>query len=458
MIVIFVAFLALVSGGSLLMKDREFSPNENRYLAEPPRLTVDNILSGKFQDGLENYLRDQICFRDGWITVKTGIQKACKDTDIGGAYVGKDGYDFEKITPEDVDEKQIDRNVKAVQDFFAKASENVEKDRISFLLVPSSGLVMADKLPAHARLFDQAKYIDQIEKQMKDCRVTDVREKLLSHNEDYIYYKTDHHWTSEGAYLAYETWCDSTGMESTPLADLKKQVATKKFRGSLYSKILDADSAYDSIWTYGDTKQKAYGSDCSLTIDEKKQTDSCYDTAQLSQKDKYKYFFGDNYGTVQIVSDHARHQDRNLLVIKDSFANTFVPFATENYGQKAYGSDCSLTIDEKKQTDSCYDTAQLSQKDKYKYFFGDNYGTVQIVSDHARHQDRNLLVIKDSFANTFVPFATENYGQITMIDLRYYNGNIEEYMKEHKITDVLVLYNITNFISDRNLYKLVGRI
>ena len=203
MIVIFVAFLALVSGGSLLMKDREFSPNENRYLAEPPRLTVDNILSGKFQDGLENYLRDQICFRDGWITVKTGIQKACKDTDIGGAYVGKDGYDFEKITPEDVDEKQIARNVKAVQDFFAKASENVEKDRISFLLVPSSGLVMADKLPAHARLFDQAKYIDQIEKQMKDCRVTDVREKLLSHNEDYIYYKTDHHWTTLGAFYAF---------------------------------------------------------------------------------------------------------------------------------------------------------------------------------------------------------------------------------------------------------------
>lgn len=78
-----------------------------------------------------------------------------------------------------MDEKQIARNVKAVQDFFAKASENVEKDRISFLLVPSSGLVMADKLPAHARLFDQAKYIDQIEKQMKDCRVTDVRENYF---------------------------------------------------------------------------------------------------------------------------------------------------------------------------------------------------------------------------------------------------------------------------------------
>lgn len=100
-----------------------------------------------------------------------------------------------------MDEKQIARNVKAVQDFFAKASENVEKERLSFLLVPSSGLVMEDKLPAHARLFDQAKYIDQIEKQMTDCRVTDVRKDLLSHKDDYIYYKTDHHWTSEALTL-----------------------------------------------------------------------------------------------------------------------------------------------------------------------------------------------------------------------------------------------------------------
>lgn len=380
MVVIFVAFLALISGGSLLMKDREFSPNENRYLAEVPKLTVDHILSGTFQEDLENYFRDQICFRDGWITVKTGIQKACKDTDIGGAYVGKDGYDFEKITPEDVDEKQITRNVKAVQDFFAKASETVEKDRLSFLLVPSSGLVMADKLPAHARLFDQAAYMDQIENQMKAYRTVDVREELLSHKTDDIYYKTDHHWTSEGAYLAYEKWCDSTGMEYMPLRELKKQTVTEKFRGSLYSKILDADSAYDRIWTYGDTSQKAYGSDSSLLIDDK----------------------------------------------------------TKKTG--------------------CYDAAQLKQKDKYKYFFGDNYGTVQIVSEHAKNPDRNLLVIKDSFANTFVPFATENYRQVSMIDLRYYNGDVGEYMKEHQITDVLVLYNITNFISDRNLYKLAGRI
>ena len=76
-IIVFIGFFVLISGASLIIKDREFSPNENRYLAETPELSWDNILSGKFQDGLEDYLRDQVCFRDGWITVKTGIQKAC---------------------------------------------------------------------------------------------------------------------------------------------------------------------------------------------------------------------------------------------------------------------------------------------------------------------------------------------------------------------------------------------
>lgn len=73
--------------------------------------------------------------------------EACGDTDIGGAYVGKDGYDFEKITPEDVDEKQVDRNIKAVEDYFMTASETIDKQKLSFLLVPTSGLVMQEKLP-----------------------------------------------------------------------------------------------------------------------------------------------------------------------------------------------------------------------------------------------------------------------------------------------------------------------
>ena len=382
-IIVFIGFFVLISGASLIIKDREFSPNENRYLAETPELSWDNILSGKFQDGLEDYLRDQVCFRDGWITVKTGIQKACGDTDIGGAYVGKDGYDFEKITPEDVDEKQVDRNIKAVEDYFMTASETIDKQKLSFLLVPTSGLVMQEKLPKNARLFDQAKYIDQVQKAMKDYNFVDVRDTLMDHNEEYIYYKTDHHWTSAGACLAYEVWSEHTGGEAEKKDELAENVVSDKFRGSLYSKILDADSAYDEIWTYGLQKDDAFGSkDCTVTIDEKQQLDSIYDDEKLQEKDKYAYFLGGNYGQVHIQNQKA--------------------------ASKAKG--------------------------------------------------KNILIIKDSFANSFVPFVTQDYENIYMVDLRYYNGDMKSYLQEHNITDVLVLYNISNFISDRNLHKLTGGI
>lgn len=382
-IIVFIGFFVLISGASLIIKDREFSPNENRYLAETPELSWDNILSGKFQDGLEDYLRDQVCFRDGWITVKTGIQKACGDTDIGGAYVGKDGYDFEKITPEDVDEKQVDRNIKAVEDYFMTASETIDKQKLSFLLVPTSGLVMQEKLPKNARLFDQAKYIDQVQKAMKDYNFVDVRDTLMDHNDEYIYYKTDHHWTSAGACLAYDAWSERTGGEAETEDGLVKNVVSDKFRGSLYSKILNADSAYDEIWTYGLQKDEAFGSkDCTVTIDEKQQLDSIYDDEKLQEKDKYAYFLGGNYGQVHIQNQKA--------------------------ASKAKG--------------------------------------------------KNILIIKDSFANSFVPFVTQDYENIYMVDLRYYNGDMKAYLQEHEITDVLVLYNISNFISDRNLHKLTGGI
>ena len=382
-IIVFIGFFVLISGASLIIKDREFSPNENRYLAETPELSWDNILSGKFQDGLEDYLRDQVCFRDGWITVKTGIQKACGDTDIGGAYVGKDGYDFGKITPEDVDEKQVDRNIKAVEDYFMMASETIDKQKLSFLLVPTSGFVMQEKLPKNARLFDQAKYIDQVQKAMKDYNFVDVRDTLMDHNDEYIYYKTDHHWTSAGACLAYDVWSERTGGEAETEDGLVKNVVSDKFRGSLYSKILDADSAYDEIWTYGLQKDDAFGSkDCTVTIDEKQQLDSIYDDEMLQKKDKYAYFLSGNYGQVHIQNQKA--------------------------ASKAKG--------------------------------------------------KNILIIKDSFANSFVPFVTQDYENIYMVDLRYYNGDMKSYLQEHNITDVLVLYNISNFISDRNLHKLTGGI
>ena len=106
------------------------------------------------------------------------------------------------------------------------------------------------------------------------------------------------------------------------------------------------------------------------------------------------------------------------------------------------------------------DDEKLQEKDKYAYFLGGNYGQVHIQNQKAasKAKGKNILIIKDSFANSFVPFVTQDYENIYMVDLRYYNGDMKSYLQEHNITDVLVLYNISNFISDRNLHKLTGGI
>lgn len=371
MIVVFWAVLCAVSLMGLVGKDREFSENENRYLEQTPQASAKRVLSGEFQEDLETYLNDQICFRDGWITVKTGILKACGNTDIGGAYVGKDGYDFEKIAPEDLDGKLLARNIRAVQDFFGYCSgQGIDSSRLSFLLVPTSGLVLSEKLPPNARMFDQASCIEQVGQGMADYNFIDIRDALAGAKDRQLYYRTDHHWTSHGAFVAYGQWCSATGHVFSGEDAYDITTVTDEFRGSLYSKILDHDSAWDEICTY--TK-------------------------------------------------------------KDSATDFQV---TEDGGQ----------------AEGFYDEEKLSGKDKYAFFFGGNYGEVAIKNNSGGKG--NLLVIKDSFANSFIPFVAEDYRNVYMIDLRYYKESMREYLEENEITDVMVLYNISNFISDNNIFLL----
>ena len=100
-----------------------------------------------------------------------------------------------------------------------------------------------------------------------------------------------------------------------------------------------------------------------------------------------------------------------------------------------------------------YQDSKLTEKDKYAYFFGGNYGEVTIHNNNNTGTG-NLLVVKDSFANSFVPLIAEEYENVYMIDLRYYAGDMSQYIADNNITDVLVLYNVSNFISDKNIFKL----
>ena len=371
-IIIAVFGLLIVSLGLLswLTPDAEFSENENRVLQQLPRLTADTVKSGDFGDEVEDYLSDQFWQRDRWTAIRSRAKMLLLNRDIGGVYLADDGYYIEKVTPNDLDGERLAQNLQTLRQFFDRCAESgMAAENMTFLPVPTPGCILRDKLPEYATLFDEDAVFAQMEAALEGYRLPDLREPFAAAaGERQLYYRTDHHWTTAGALLGYQCYRAALGLSVPDEADFTVE-EYPGFRGTLYSKVLDANAATDTVMLYrqpGDTGWSVR-----------------YDN-----------------------TDHA----------------------------------------------GCYDTAKLSQKDMYEVFFGGNWPTVTIRG--GEENGRRLLVLKDSYANAFLPFAAADYEEIVAVDLRYYLGSLSELMQQEGITDLLVLYSTSSFIADPKIDRL----
>ncbi len=355
LIAICVILLGLSVGSFFFTPDRAFSENENRYLQTTPELTADNVLSGKFMTETENYTSDQILLRDFWTGTRSALQRLEGRQDISGTYLGADGRYFAKVTDDTFDWDNYQKNLTAVEAFFAANSGKA----CTVLMVPSPAGVLGAELPANAPYYDEDRAFSMLEERLGGT-FADTRTALAGAADPY--YHTDHHWTTAGAQAAYGVWAAATGHTARSYTLTQ---AADSFRGTLYSKVLLPDSAYDAV-------------------------DYCPD--------------------ITIVS-----------------------------------ADCDGT-----ERDSLYDLTALEKKDKYELFLGGNYAKAVIRT--GTENGKHLLVIKDSFANCFVPFLAGDYETITMVDLRYCREKLQPLADE--ADDILVLYEITNFAADGNLFKL----
>lgn len=359
-IYIFTAFL--IAGGISIFAghDRSFSENENRYLTKLSDVLSADILSGEFQQQFMSYTSDQMPGRDGLTAAATAVKKASGRKDIGGAYLGRDGFYFDKKLDKDINFKRYKRNLKKTENIALKYKDK----KVTVMLVPESGNIYRDRLPAYAQLFDDDAMYDTAASVLADCRLIDLRDSLKSRKKNTLYYRTDHHWTLEGAYAGYEAF---TGKKCS----YDTQTVCDDFLGTLYSKVLDRSA-------------------------------------------KKKVSEGGSFDTVKI------------------------PVISRKVKVTADGQDIDM-----------FDMDALKEKDRYKVFFGGNYGITDIKSGS---NDKKLVVVKDSFANCFVPLLTEDYGEIVMIDMRYFSGNID--MIAGDADEILFLYELSNFAGDSNIAKL----
>lgn len=313
-----LAFLLI----NLFVPTKDFSADENRTLAARPALTWETVKNGKFFSAFDTYYSDQFVGRPFWMKVKTAGLTLLGEKESGDVYFGRDGYLLGKpVTP---DRKAEERTVTAVN-AFAAANPDLTQ---TMILVPDAATVLSKELPANAPVRDQKQDIEDFEKQLTGVQRVDAYAALsAAAGKEQVFYRTDHHWTSGGAKAVFDAAAPALGIES-PVSTYDIYTVTTSFEGTLSSKSGN-HRASDSIEIYA-----PQGTDVEYYVnypDLAKKSASLYMKDKLSEKDQYQVFFGGNHPLVEIRTTAGN--GRNLLVFKDSYANSFIQFLTPYYSK-----------------------------------------------------------------------------------------------------------------------------
>lgn len=320
----FLIFIFAFTVASIVKPDRNFSSSENRYLAQRPKLTVKEFFAGTFSEDYEEYITDQFVGRDSWISIKTVAELSLGKKDINGVYIGKDDYLIEMH--DDIDEEKAYSNADRMIAFLNEKAKELGSEHVSMMIVPTAVEILDNKLPAHAQSFNQMGYIDYMKQNMEGTFI-DVSGVLMEHKDEDIYYRTDHHWTTYGAYLAYREWADALSIKPYEETDFRIEPVADDFLGTLYSKVNYAKKA-DTMYLYQVKGDISYELDFNMGMET---SDSLYAMEHLETKDKYSVFLNGNNSVVTIDTTQGRQDGKTLLIIKDSYAHCFIPFVANHY-------------------------------------------------------------------------------------------------------------------------------
>ena len=360
---LFALFLYGFFFAFLLSPTRASSETENRTLAQRPEFSMQALFSGSYTDAVDTFLSDQFPLRDWWITIQAGTQYAIGMREFNGVYLCGDRL-IAKMDPPD--EKKLEQDISYLNALTEKTNLPVY-----LAMIPSAAEIWRDRLPAGAGSYDQAGFWQNIQAHTNAIPV-DVFGALSVHASEELYYHTDHHWTSLGAYYGYTALAEAMDFQPIPLSAYQKRVETTEFRGTLYSSSGVRWLKPDTIETY--------------------------------------------------VSDQG-------ITVQSNFTGTLEP------GQ-------------------LYDRSKLAVKDKYAMFLGGNQPLC--ILENPTATGGTLLVVRDSYFDSEVPFLTQHFSKIVLVDLRYNRASVSDLAESYGADAILISYSIPNFCSDNNLI-FIGR-
>ena len=355
------AFFCLFLGGflavHLILPDRDKSETENRTLAQFPEFSWASLKDGSYTEAIEEYFADQFPLRDGWTGLKARAEQLIGKSEFNGIYLAGDTL-ISKV--EKPDAALLESNLSYIEMLKEQAKADV-----TLGLIPSAAEIWKDKLPAGAFSWDQTELLGKSD--------VDFHTPLADHAGEQIFYRTDHHWTTLGAFYGANTLLEHLDRKPLKGSDFTPETVSHDFNGTLYSQS-------GIHWLEPDTMEYWVSED-GLTL-------QCWRGSALEERPLY---------------------DRSYLTVKD----------------------------------------------KYSSFLGGNQPLGIIKNEALSAADAGkILLVRDSYADSIAPFLAQRFAEVHLVDLRYYRMSVAEYAAENGIDDIVVLYSVQNFISDRNLVML----
>ena len=311
------AVLFVLGVADLCNSDRVYSESENRVLASRPVFSWESLLSGEYGDAYEEYMSDQFIGRDKWVGIKTRADILFRKKEVNGVYLGSDHYLIGVNDPEEYTQQMEDSRIVSLKKLVNRWDAKV-------MLVPTADNILTDKLPAFAPYYDETRLLAKVKESVGEEHYIDVYSTLQEHAKEPIYYRTDHHWTSLGAYYGFLAWADSMGKFPYPYNTAGMKTVSEDFQGTLQSRI-NVAWMKDKIQYFPETEKKPV----TVTYDFADTADSLYAPEYLETKNQYGFFLNDNHAFIEIHTGY--NAGKTLFVIKDSYANSMIPLLTAHY-------------------------------------------------------------------------------------------------------------------------------
>lgn len=414
---LFLGLTICLTAAGFLLTEKGFSEMENRYLQKKPEFSWKALFDGSFGEAYEDYLGDQFPFRQSFVAARTGAERLLGREDVNGVYFGKDGYLLEKFDREDIETEQMEKNLDALAGFLTRQAGRLGADRVRAMLVPSASWILKEKLPFAAAPYDQGTVVRMLEKRLTagssfsgteaydgdagtafnlpaDAMVVDVEQSLREHRLEEIYYRTDHHWTVLGAYYGYCAWAESMGFVPREKEEFAVETVSRNFLGTVQAKVgVGAEPDRMERWIPVD------GTEWEAYYDRAEEPAGLYAESALESRDKYRFYLDGNHGLTEIRR---------------------VKAGGNGAGENGAGENSAR-------------------------------------ENGAETSGRKLCIIRDSYANSFAPFAACHYDSVFLVDLRYFNGDLETFLEQEGITDILALYRIPGFAVENSVWKMGKR-